>query len=76
MSGRVVCVQQPAAYADQDFVLGRDGIMGADQAIGARNIFMAPECGAGNGQVEVDTAGPGDVDRRGGFARGEAAAVV
>lgn len=71
-----VCVQQPAAYADKNSVLGRDRIMGADQAAGARDFFLAKELGTGNDQVEVDPAGTGDVNRWSGFARCEVAAVA
>ena len=38
-----VCVQQPAAHADEDFVLGRDGVVGVDQAAGAGNFFLAED---------------------------------
>ena len=75
-AGRVVCVQQPAAYADQNSVLGRHGFVGADQAVGAGNFFLAQEPGAANDQAQVDAAGAGDADRRSGFARGKAASVV
>ena len=52
------------------------GIMGADQAAGARDFFLAEEPGAGNDQAEVDPAGAGDVDRWRGFARRKIASVV
>ena len=75
-SGRAVCVQQPAAHADQNSVLGRDGFVGIEQATGAGNFFLAQAPGTGQEQVEADAAGAGDVDRWSGFARGETASVV
>jgi hypothetical protein len=41
-----------------------------------RNFFLAEEPGTANHQAVFDAAGPGDVDRRGGFARGQIASVV
>ena len=37
--GALVCVQQPAAHADQNPLLGRDGDVGADQAVGSKELF-------------------------------------
>ena len=46
---RVVCVQQPKAYADQNLELGRNGDLGADQqAAGTRNLRVAEEIGHGS----------------------------
>lgn len=75
-SGNLVRVQQPAAYADQNFMLGRDGVVGADEAFGTRDVCVAKKSGAGTSQAEVDAAGVGDVDGRGGFARRKNASVV
>ena len=71
-----LCVLQSAAHPDQNPVLGRNGFVGVDQAVGARDFFLAPERGAGDNQVEVDAAGAGDADRRSGFAWSQTATMV
>ena len=57
-------------------MLGRDGVVGADEAFGTRDVCVAKKSGAGTSQAEVDAAGVGDVDGRGGFARRKNASVV
>src|SRR5579872_4988771 len=74
--GSALRVHQQAPYAHQNPLLGWNWVVGADQAAGRRNLFVAEEPGARDHQAQALAAGLGDADRWSGFAQRKTAPMV